>query len=170
MILTDYYRFERTKFKSKTRLDCVSSTKTYPQFEEKRAETNTKETSKIDATNIGDLVIYYGNVPERFSANAKRKAGKSISLKGKSISSVYVPDPESEFAYGDFKGTKDAILFCLKDVSIVDGWVQKGCTLEIFIARGRSRDCLPLYNLLCDGGLNEEMQNLRQKADAEKVQ
>ena len=44
MILTDYYRFERIKFKSKTRLDCVSSTKTYPQFEEKRADKYTKET------------------------------------------------------------------------------------------------------------------------------
>lgn len=96
MILTDYYRFERINTKAKTRIDCVSSTKTYPQFEEKRADKNTKETSQRDATNIGDLVIYYGDANPNISAKAKRKAGKSISLKGNHVSSVYVPDIERE--------------------------------------------------------------------------
>ena len=169
MILTDYYRFERIKFKSKTRLDCVSSTKTYPQFEEKRADKYTKETIRNDAINIGDLVIYYG-AANHVSAKARRKAEKSISIKSDHVTSVYVPDIESEFAYGDFKGTSDAILFCFKNFSEIDGRIQEGSILEIFIARGGSRNCNALYNSVCDGGLNEEMQNLRQKADAEKVQ
>ena len=33
-----------------------------------------------------------------------------------------------------------------------------------FIARGKNKDSIPLYNLLSDGELDEEMDYLRQKA------
>lgn len=163
MILTDYYRFKKIALKSKMRLDCVASTKSYPELEEKRATRTTKESSKFDATSVGDLVVYYGNVPDRYNGDVHRKADKAISVKGKNLSSVYVPDPESGFAYGDFKGTKDALLFCI-NIEVIDGKIQAGGTLEVFIARGKSKDRVPLYNVLCDGGLDEEMEALRQQA------
>jgi len=163
MILTDYYRFERLALKSKTRMDCTVSTRSYPEFEEKRATQATKATEKRDATNIGDLVIYYGNVPDQYGGNVHNKADKSITIKGKNLSSVFVPDPESGFAYGDFKGTTDALLFVV-GLAVVDGVIQAGGYIEVFIARGASKDRVPLYNLLADGGLDEEMDTLREQA------
>lgn len=169
MILTDYYRFEKIALKSKMRLDCVASTGSYPELEEKRATKATKESNTRDATNVGNLVIYFGDVPERFGGNVHRKADKAISVKSQNLSSVYVPDPESGFAYGDFRGTKDALLFCFKDLSVIDGAVQAGGVIEVFIARGKSKDRVPLYNVLCDGGLDEEMEALRQQAVTKSV-
>lgn len=164
MILTDYYRFERVNLKSKTRMDCTASTGSYPEFEEKRATQATRATEKRDATNIGDLVIYYLNVPDRFGGDVHNKADKSITIKGKNLSSVFVPDPEGGFAYGDFKGTADALLFVLTNLSTVDGVIQAGGIIEVFIARGASKDRVPLYNLLTDGGLDDEIERLRQQA------
>ena len=167
MILTDYYRFEKIANKSKLRLDCVASTRSYLKLEEKRATKATKESETRDATNIGTLVIYYGDVPKQFGGDVHRKAGKSITIKGENLSSLYVPDVDSGFAYGDFKGTKDALLFCFKDFEVINGRVQAGGVLEVFIARGKSKDSAPLYHLLCDGELDEEMDNLRQQAVTE---
>lgn len=164
MILTDYYRFERVNLKSKTRMDCTASTGSYPEFEVRRATQVTKATDKRDATNIGDLVIYYLNVPDRFGGNVHNKADKSITIKGKNLSSMFVPDPESGFAYGDFKGTTDALLFVLTDLSTIDGVIQAGGIIEVFIARGASKDRVPLYNLLADGGLDDEIEQLRRQA------
>lgn len=169
MILTDYYRFEKTAPKAKMRLDCVASTGGYTDLEEKRATKTTKESSTRDATNVGDLVIYFGDVPEAFGGSIHRKADKSITVKGKNLSSVFVPDPESGFAYGDFRGTKDALLFVFKDFNVVDGRIQTGGVIEVFIARGMSKDRVPLYNVLTDGGLDEEMEALRQQAVTKSV-
>lgn len=163
MILTDYYRFERIALKSKTRMDCTASTGSYPEFEEKRATQVTRASEKRDATNVGDLVIYYLNVPNTFGGDVHNKADKSITIKGKNLSSVFVPEPESGFAYGDFKGTADALLFVI-DLNTIDGVIQAGGVIEVFIARGASKDRVPLYNLLADGGLDEEIDILRQQA------
>ena len=162
-ILTDYYCFEKVAFKSKTRLDCVASTGSYPEFEDKRATKPTKGTDKRDATNAGDLVIYLGDVPEQYGGNVHRKADKSITIKGKNLSSVFVPDPSNNFGYGDVKGTTDALLFIFDDIQIVDGCIISGA-VEVFVARGKSKDRVPLYNLLCDGELEEEMNELRARA------
>lgn len=166
MILTDYYRFEKIALKSKQRMDCVCSTSSYTGFEEKRATKATKENTTRDATNVGDLVIYFGNVPDQYGGNIHRKSGKCISIKGKNLSSVFVPDPETGFAYGDFKGTKDALLFYIKDLEIIDGRVQAGGVIEVFVARGESKNSMALYNVICDGGLDEEIDQLRKRASS----
>ena len=44
--------------------------------------------------------------------------------------------------------------------------IEKGGTLEVFVARGKSKDRVPLYNLLADGELDEEMDALRSYAVA----
>ncbi len=161
MILTDYYKFERVAIKAKSRLDCTASTMSYPEFEDRKATKPTKATEKRDATNVGDLVIYYNDVPPQFGGNVHRKADKSISIKSKNLSSVYVPDPNTNFAYGDFKGTSDALLFVFHDLKTINGAIQAGAIIEVFIARGKSKDRVPLYNALSDGELEEEMNALR---------
>jgi len=168
-ILTDCYIFKRVATKSKTRLDCVASTESYQEFEEKRATRANKATEKRDATSIGDLVVYFGDVPEQFGGNVHRKADKSISIKGKNLSSVYVPDPSNNFAYGDVRGTADALLFAFEGFDLVDGEIQAGATLKVFVARGQSKNRVPLYNLLSDGGLDEEMADLQDRAVTKSV-
>ncbi len=161
MILNDYYCFERLASKSKTRLDCTASTMSYPEFEEKRCTKPQRATEKKDATSVGDLVIYYVEVPNSFGGDVHRKANKSLTIKSKNLSSIYVPDPNNNFAYGDVRGTADAILLVLSNFKVINGTVQQGGKLEVFIARGKSKDCKPLYNLLCDGELDEELEHLR---------
>lgn len=162
-ILTDYYRFERIATKSKTRLDCVASTSSYPEFEEKRATRATKATDRRDATELNALVIYFGDVPEQFGGEVHRKADKAITIKGKNLSSVYVPEPSTPYGYGDVRGTTDALLFVFDNLEVADGVVLGG-GVDVFVARGKSKDRVPLYNLLTDGELEDEMRELRQRA------
>ena len=161
MILTDYYLFEKVTKKAKSRLDCTASTNSYNELEEKRATKQTQETDKRDATNVGDLLIYYNDVPFAFGGNARRKADKSITIKGKNLSSVYVPNIESGLGYGDMKGTADALLFVFHEMNIINGEIQDGAKIEMYVARGKSKDRVALYNMLADGGLEEEMEVLR---------
>ena len=163
MILTDYYKFERVATKAKTRLDCIASTKSYPEFEEKRAASPTKQTEKRDAIAVGDLVVYLTNQPESYGGSNKRKADKSLSIKGKNLSSIYEPDPSNGFGYGDMKGTTDALLFVMK-IEEVNGWLQDGGIVEVFVARGQNTHKVNLYNLLTDGELDDEMEELRKQA------
>lgn len=165
MILTDYYRFEKIARKSKMRMDCTASTGTYPEFECRRAAKSLKETERRDAICAGDLLIYYGDIPGHFGGDVHRKADKHISIGGKNLSSVFVPDVEANCAYGDFKGTSDALLFVFHNLEVVNGAVMPGAVIEVFVARGKSRDRIALYNLLCDGELDEDIQVLRTKAE-----
>ena len=167
MILSDYYRFEKVAIKSKTRLDCTASTGSYPEFEDKRATKPTKANDRRDATNVGDLVIYLGDVPKQYGGNAQRKADKSLTIKGKNLSSIFVPDITNNFAYGDVRGTTDALLFVFDNLVIVDCNIISG-GLDVFVARGKSRDRISLYNLLCDGELDEEISSLKEMAKAKK--
>ena len=164
MILNDYYCFEKIATKAKMRLDCTSSTASYPEFEEKRCTKSKRATEKHDAIPMGGLIAYYGDVPKNFGGDVHRKASKSLTIKGNNLTSIYVPDPSTNFAYGDVRGTADAILFIFSNFKVINGVVQDGSKIEIFIARGKSKDCKPLYNLLCDGELDEEIELLRANA------
>lgn len=168
MIVTDYYKFERVARKAKTRMDCVASTHSYPEFEDRVATKANKETEKRDKTEVGDLVIYYSNVPPQFKASAHDKANKCISIKGKNVSSVYVPDINKSIAFGDCKGTTDALLFVFSKLQTINGAIQDGATIEVFVARGKSKDSIPLFNLFSDGELDEELEVLRKKATPHK--
>lgn len=164
MILTDYYKFERVASKAKSRMDCTTSTHSYPEFEYRTATRANKATEKRDATDVGDIIIYYNDVPTQFGGNVHRKADKSISIKGKNLSSVYVPDVAKNIAYGDFRGTTDALLFVFHNLNVVNGVIQKGSVIEVFVARGKSKDRVPLFEMLSDGELDDEMNELRGKA------
>ena len=142
MILSDYYKFEHLPdCKSLTRFDCTASTKSNPELE-------------ILRNKAGRLFLYYGDVPENFKANAKRRADKVLT-KTKSISSVFVPDVSKPFAFGDVRGTKDALLFVFN----IDA-----TAFEMYVARGQKNNRGALYNLLTDGELNNEITELRQRA------
>lgn len=164
MILTDLYRFERLAVKAKSRMDCTASTHSYPGFEDRKATRTNKETEKRDATDLGDLVVYYNNVPMQFGGSVHRKADKSITIKGQNLSSVYVPDVAKNIGYGDFKGTSDALLFVFHNFNVVDGVIQPGGVIEVFVAKGKSRDCVALFELFSNGQLDEEMDELRKNA------
>lgn len=147
MILTDFYRFEKLpEQKSKMRIDCIGSTKTYPDFETMRNK-------------AGSLFFYFGDVPCQFGGDVCRRADMAIT-KVKNISSVYVPDVTKRFGYGDVRGTQDALLFLFKN---------DYREMEIFVARGQKNNRCQLYNLLSDGELEEEIGELRKRLVTEIV-
>lgn len=166
MILTDFYRFECVGVKAKHRMDCTLSTRSYPGFEDRRMTKARKESEKYDAINVGDLVIYFVAPDSHMSAGRKRKADRSITIKSNNLSSIYNWQRADDcwLAYGDFKGTADALLFVYR-VTEIDGAIQPGSFIEIFIARGKSNDCISLCNLYSEGELDEEISALREQAE-----
>lgn len=162
--LTSFYRFERKAQKAKTRLDCTASTHSYPLFENNAATTARKGTEKSDATNIGDIIVYYNNTPGHFKCKDVRRADKCLSIKGRNCSSVYVPYITKNIGYGDVKDTADAIIFVFSEWKTINGVIQPGGILEVFIARGQSNNVHALYQLALNGELNEEMNELRKRA------
>jgi len=145
MILTDYYKFVHLPdCKSPTRMDCTASTQNYPEFENLRNKRM-------------ELFIHFGNVPDNFIVDVKRKADKAIT-KGKNISSVFIPDVTLPFAFGDVKGTTDAILIVFN----VDY-----TTLEIFVARGQKNNRLNLWQMLSGGEFDSEISKLKMAAVTE---
>ena len=168
MILTDYYKFERIAKKAKHRMDCTASTESYPEFENRRATKAQRETERRDAISVGDLIIYWVAPDSHMRANRKRKADRSITIKSDNLSSVYNWQREGDgwFAYGDFKGTTDALLF-IYQVKEVNAAIQKGAVIEVFVARGKSNECNTICNLYSDGELDEEMNTLRKQVAKE---
>ena len=146
MILTDYYKFVHLPdCKSTMRRDCVCSTQSYPDLECLRNKQ-------------GKLFIYFGDVPQQFGGDVHKKADKAIT-KTKNISSVYVPDITKNSAFGDVKGTQDALLIINNpDYS----------ELEIFVARGYKNNRLNIWQNFIAGEYDFEIAELRKKAAAEK--
>lgn len=150
MILTDYYKFEKLpNQKSKIRIDCTASTRSYPPLETMR----NKE---------GDLFVYIGG-NDYIKASGQRKADLALS-KTKHISSIYNPNLDLPYWFGDMKNTADAFLFVHNKPKFINGAIQEGAIIELFVARGQRNNRNQLYNILCDGELEEEMAELRQKS------
>ena len=151
MILTDYYRFEKLHSqKSKLRIDCTVSTGSYDPLEALRNK-------------AGDLFLYVGDNTHT-KAGKERKADLALS-KTAHISSIYNPDLKLPYWYGDMKGTTDAFLFVHHDTEFINGGIQAGAVIELFVARGQRNNRCQLYNALCDGELDEEMNALRGQVD-----
>ena len=150
MIITDYYRFQKLQGqRSKLRVDCVVSTESYPPMEALRNKQ-------------GELFLYIGDNTYTKAGN-ERKADLAIS-RTSHISSVYNPDPELPYWYGDFNHTADALLFVHNEIEFINGGLQVGAVIECFVCRGQRNNRAQLYSLLCDGELDEEMDSLRQAA------
>lgn len=150
MILTDYYRFEKLpNQKSKLRIDCTASTISYNPLEGLKNKS-------------GELFLYIGD-NSYTKAGEKGKSDLAIS-KTKHISSVYNPDVNQSFWYGDMRGTADALLFVHSDCKFIEGAIQPGAIIEVFVARGQRNNRTQLYNALVDGDFDEEMAELRAMA------
>lgn len=140
-ILTDYYRFQKHST-GKTRYNCTASTKSYPEIEALRNKS-------------GELFLHYLN-SDYVEAPQKRRSDKALS-KGKHLSSVYFPDVALPFAFGDYRGTADAILIHF----VSDG------EFELFIARGQKANRNGLYNLLAEGELSGDIEELKKRSVTE---
>ena len=149
MILTDYYRFEKLpNQKSKLRIDCTASTSSYDPLEALRNKT-------------GDLFLYIGDNTHT-KAGKERKADLVLS-RTIHISSVYNPDLNLPYWYGDMKGTTDAFLFVHTNTEFKNGEIQIGAVIELFVARGQRNNRNQLYNILADDGFDDEMNTLRKQ-------
>lgn len=150
MILTDYYCFKKLPDqKSKLRIDCVCDTGSYNPLEGIRDKR-------------GALFLYIGDNTYT-KAGQGRMADLALS-RTHHISSIYVPDANRMLWYGDFHHTADALLFMCQNIKFVNGAIQEGAVIEMFIARGHRNNRAQLYNLLSDGELNKEIEILREKA------
>jgi len=143
MILTDYYKAEHVSTTAFTRYDVTCSTGTYDHFE-----------TLLKSRRDGSMFFYYGDRPDRFGGSGRTRTKKAIT-KGNNISSVYEPDPDMLFGYGDINHTNDA---CLIIMSGNKQWI------EIFISRGGRNNAINLYQLLCDHELDDEIERLRKLA------
>lgn len=151
MILTDYYRFEKLpNQKAGTRMDCTISTKSYNPFEK---STNSK----------GGIVIYIGKNPHKPGRTGKSDLS-TTNPNGDNITSIYTPDVALPYWYGDTKDTSDALLMIHTNFGIINGRVADGSIVEVFVARGQKHNVHGLYTLLVEGDLDEEMQQLRERA------
>lgn len=149
MILTDYYRFEKLpNQRSKLRIDCTASTGSYDPLEALRNK-------------AGDLFLYIGDNTHT-KAGRERKADLVLS-RTTHISSVYNPDLNFPYWYGDMKGTTDVFLFVHQNTEFINGGIQVGAVIELFVARGQRNNRSQLYNTLSDDGLDEEMNALRKQ-------
>ena len=145
MILTDFYQGEKLPNSAKTRYDITASTGSYEPFE------------ILLKNKKGELSFYFGDAPSCFRFSGRDRPDKAIT-RGVNISSVFVPDPSSPFAYGDIRGTSDALIMMIhEDYRII----------ELFIARGQKNNRRNIYTLVVDGELDNEIIQLRKKIGAE---
>lgn len=152
MTPTQYYRFERITTKSKYRLDCAASTMGYSVFESMRA---TKK--RGTTTQKGDLYFYFLDVPRQFGGDIHSKATKSLTTsKGHNLSSMIAPDQTSRYAFGDVRGTNDAILF------VIDG--VQGAAVELFIFEGQAHKKRIIWQMASRGELDKELAAIRTQA------
>ena len=149
MILTDYYRLDDLKSATgkankSHRLDCTASTGGYEPFEAIAARARGHR-----------FYCYLNGVPETFAADAQRRADLALTCT-KNISSVFVPDIERPYrAYGDVKGTTDALLIRL---------AEDYTGVELYVARGYKNNSKNLFRAWVDGELENDVATLQAMA------
>lgn len=148
MILNDFYNGQKLT-DAKSRYDITASSESYDLFE--RLLINKR------GFNVRGLSFYCGKRPDRWK---KKNAGLAMTKGSHGITSLIRPDINLNLAFGDIKGTKDAAIFVFNP-----DFKEKGIIIiEVFIARGLKNNDIPLWDLLIDGELDEEMETLRRKA------
>lgn len=146
MILTGYYRFEKLQdIKSKTRIDCTASTGNNSKLESMR--------NKKGALFIHILKNTYTNPGET------NQSDLTLSKKDH-ISSLYCPVLKFPCYYGDLHRTTDAIIVVLMNFRMINGVVQTGSVVEVYVAKEQRHNSKLLYNNFVNGSLNEEIKYL----------
>ena len=167
MRLVDYYRFEKVETITKTTMRCVASTKSYDTWERQRKMKSIKATKQHGAINEGDLLIRLTRT-DYINARPERKTDLALLMGDAHVTSIYRPDPNSDFGFGDIRNSKDAIITKFCDLSIVNGAIGMDSIIEIFIARGKGgKDGIRLWEMACNGELDDEFDKLRSKAISE---
>jgi len=161
---TDLYIFKRIDTTAKTRLDCVASTKSYTRFEEKRARQCKRANVRTGAIIAGGLIARYQNKPKYLKAQRQRQGDSSIAMGNEHISSIFEPDPKAGAGWGDVKNTADALLVIYHDFELINGAAPKGAVIELFVARGQSRNAENILFGFIDGLYDEELEALRKRA------
>lgn len=162
---TAYYHFCKDD-KSKTRLNCVASTENYLPFELLRTDREQKETPKRSRIKIGDLLVYLTDRPDRFRQSWKF-ASKSITTRdGTNLSSVYIGHKSANMVlgYGDFYSTSDGLIFIIKDVQTENGYIQKGGSVEVYIAPKQAFHIKDICMMVAKGVYTAEFEHLKKNA------
>ena len=163
---TSYYHFYKDD-KSKTRLNCVASTENYLPFELLRSTREQRETPKRSKIKIGDLLVYLTDRPEKFRQSWK-SASKSITAKdGTNLSSIYTIGNKPTnvvLGYGDFHNTSDGLIFIIKDVQTENGYIQKGGSIEVYVAPKQAFHIKDICSMVAKGAYNAEFEHLRRNA------
>jgi hypothetical protein len=147
MIITDYYRGEKLPDTgAKYRYDITSSA----------GEVDFLESILINKRDPNSGGLSFNLVP-RPRWNGSRQPDMAICKGSQNLSSVYFPDVEAPFAYGDINHTGDALLIVynsdFKEIGIT--------TVELFVARGQKPNKKNIWILAVDGELSGELDNLR---------
>ena len=148
MILTDYLKAEKTDGK-KYRFDITASTDTHDYL----------SGIIINKRNPNQGGESFNLVPRPEKYKDSVMSDKAITKGSYSISSIYIPDIEQAFGFGDINGTNDAIIFCWeldKENNII--------AIELFIARGQKHNKKNLYFLFSDSELVSEVEDLKSKS------
>jgi len=104
---------------------------------------------------LNEPVIYFCQTPEHIKARQKRKAEFCISNKAGYLSGVFIPDySKPTLAFGDMKGTNDLILIKISGES---------GELEFFILKGKKNYGIMYSNMLADGELDYDIEELKNK-------
>lgn len=166
MIFTDYYRFEKTAVKAKNRLDCTCSTHSYNTLERLACRGPQRPTEKRDGKQAGDITLnLFTAVPMNYSRHAQIKAWKVLKTNAEPLTSIYkARGGLTPFAYGDFRGSCDGILFYIYNYTETGNSVDRGTVVEMFIARGCKHNITSICKLAEEGDFDEELQLLRAKA------
>lgn len=147
MTLDYYYEFKKIE-ETRTRIDCSGRTGIYNPLEKRR--------------NVQGKLFIYLSHNTYTKGDTETKADLVLS-KGKHISSIYMPKEGALFGFGDMRDTNDTLLFILHDVKIINGALMPGARLEIFVVENGKNQTNLLYNMFCDGLLDDEIKTLRER-------
>lgn len=152
-----FKREENGKYAS--RMIEYKSTHDYPILEGNRAKNTLKDRQ------VGGLYIRFCNVP----ANYGRSYGDamfSISVGNGNLSKVYPIGEGYAVAFGDVYGTRDAIVFLMKNVDRTNGRLNDDAEIEMYIFAGMknlSRSLAERY-VIGDEVVRAQMKLARERA------
>lgn len=167
-MITAYYKFQNlpdavkraNNFKSKQRLDCI--------------EFVSKDDYKgLDAFVSKDKFFLYLTACKQFvSSNTKRIAEYSLTGKGLNLSSIYIDDLDNiEFGYGYpnpnrfiGKDKKPNPLFPFRNDAYLFKVNADYSEIELFVIQDGRHLINSYYQILIDGGFDEEIELLRKQA------
>jgi hypothetical protein len=153
MILTDYYKGNKLT-NAQSRFDVTASSCSYDFFESLLINKQ--------KFNVGGLSLNLCQRPDRWNGS---KTDYAITKGSSNITSVKRPDIESKYSFGDINGTNDGCIIIFNDDFKANGVSE----IEVVIARGCKNDTVPLWNLLIDGDLDQELELLRKSAVTKNV-